>query len=382
MKRKRAAAFLGWLLPELIFLMITFWNSSIFGMVSAVAWLVLPVISAALNLYTRKHLSIKVMVPVTASKKIRTEGKIEIRNQAVLPVGRIFCRLCMENRLTGEKQEGWLELSAAAKGKTQAVFQIESGYCGYIYAEVQEVFLMDWFGFLAVRKKTDGKGKISILPDTFAANLSVGISYVNAQDTDTWSPNIKGNDYSEVFALREYVQGDSLKQIHWKLSSKLNQLIVKEPSLPIEKSLLLFWDKNTALATPGEMDAMAEVVSSVGQALTDQGIWFTLGWTEGRANVFEDVNGEDELLQFIPRMVKVGALQTADAEMEGEDSPDLGISYGKVLYFARRMPEYAFPFSFADMTAVLCGTQEVESEWKTLVYSPETYMEDLQAAEL
>lgn len=382
MKRKRAAAFGGWLLMEGFFGLIAFWNSSIYGLICAVIWLVLPLVSVTENFFLRNALTAKLLVPATASKGTLVEGVVEIRNGAIFPVGHLLCRLSLVNQLTGEREESWLSLSAAAKGRTQTRFELKSAYCGYLTLEIRELVLLDWFGFLGVSRKVDAKGKVSILPDTFEANVSVGISYVSAQDADNWSPYVKGNDYTEVFALREYVPGDSLKQIHWKLSSKFGQLIVKEPSLPLEKSLLLFWDKNAGTAKPEEMDAMAEVVASVGQALAAQGIYFTLGWTEGRSMVMEDADGEEALLQLIPRMVKAGALSEEDRQEEAIGFSEERTAYGKVLYFAKAIPEYALPFSGADITALLCSTGEAASEWKTFYYSPKTYMEDLQAAEL
>ena len=48
-----------------------------------------------------------------------------------------------------------------------------------------------------------------------------------------------GGGFSDFYELREYRQGDSLKNIHWKLSSKYDDLIVKEPSLPIYKEFTI-----------------------------------------------------------------------------------------------------------------------------------------------
>ena len=39
-----------------------------------------------------------------------------------------------------------------------------------------------------------------------------------------------GNDTAEVSELREYQEGDELKAIHWKLTSKMDRLIVREYS--------------------------------------------------------------------------------------------------------------------------------------------------------
>ena len=48
-----------------------------------------------------------------------------------------------------------------------------------------------------------------------------------------------GGGYSESYDLRAYQSGDSLKNIHWKLSSKLDEVIIKEPAQPIYRQLII-----------------------------------------------------------------------------------------------------------------------------------------------
>lgn len=48
-----------------------------------------------------------------------------------------------------------------------------------------------------------------------------------------------GGGFSDYYELRGYQNGDSLKNIHWKLSTKLDELIVREPSLPIYRDFVV-----------------------------------------------------------------------------------------------------------------------------------------------
>ena len=78
-------------------------------------------------------------------------------------------------------------------------------------------------------------------------------------DSENYAPDRTGYDLAEVYALREYAPGDSLRQMHWKLSSKLDKLVVREPSLPVRRSVLVFWER-TQTAAPEQSDAQADVV--------------------------------------------------------------------------------------------------------------------------
>lgn len=61
-------------------------------------------------------------------------------------------------------------------------------------------------------------------------------------DSDRFSTYKKGDDPSEIFDIREYADGDKIQRIHWKLSSKTGDLMVKEGSLPLMKEIHIFID--------------------------------------------------------------------------------------------------------------------------------------------
>lgn len=51
-------------------------------------------------------------------------------------------------------------------------------------------------------------------------------------DSDEYATDRKGEDVSEIYAIREYRPGDSMKAIHWKLSARTKHWMVKEFSFP------------------------------------------------------------------------------------------------------------------------------------------------------
>ena len=236
---------------------------------------------------------------------------------------------------------------------------------------------MDWFGMLLLNIPQDAKIHISVLPDTFLPNVYVNMTMAEKEDAENWSPVKKGNDASEVFMLRDYVPGDSLKQIHWKMSAKKGQMIVKESSLPIEKSLLIYWDKNTVESSAEEMDAMAECVASVSQAISGQGISYVLGWTEGKNQMFEVVDTDDQLLQSIPRMLKHGPDTTPVSR-----KPEVHNEYSKIIYFAQTAPEQLEQFQCSNITLLLCDKHAGNAGEQVITYSAEKYMEELEYIEV
>ena len=52
----------------------------------------------------------------------------------------------------------------------------------------------------------------------------------------------RGYDATEVFDLREYQPGDSIRSIHWKLSEKFDTVLVREASDTSNYDILILFD--------------------------------------------------------------------------------------------------------------------------------------------
>ena len=156
----------------------------------------------------------------------------------------------------------------------------------------------------------------------------------SSDDSDSYSPYRPGSDVSETFQIREYVQGDSLRQIHWKLSGKLDRLIVKDPSLPVVRSVLVYWDRANRLSAAGKMDAQAEVTVTLCRTLLDNSISFTIGWNEPAEQrcILHSVAGMDDVVALMPRMLSVQGTEMglSGAELLLENLA--GRNYSRIIY--------------------------------------------------
>ena len=109
------------------------------------------------------------------------------------------------------------------------------------------------------------------------------------------------------------------------MTAKTDRLIVREPGLPLQRSLLVFWDKTASAAlTPDAADALAESVSSVCQSLSEQGYDYQLGWPEGGTAGFAEAGSTEELLRDLPLLLRGGAdgaLRRSGGERNGSARP-------------------------------------------------------------
>lgn len=377
MKKRVAVACSGWLLIEvLLILTATVGHVSLMGIAAGIL-AAMVLLSWLGGFYMRNYLEAEIRIPATADKRQKKTGTLAVKNRTRIPVMHLYGELEVHNALTGEETILEWALTVPAEGQTEESFELQSEHCGYIRVRIRRMWIMDWFGILPVPMSCDASGKLSVLPDTFFSQVSLELPFYQTEEEESYAPDKKGYDLSEIYQLRDYVEGDPIRQIHWKLSGKLDSLIVRDPALPVSRSLLVLWDKNTAEASPAEMDAMAEAVASVCQALSQNGVVYTLAWTDGSELHREEISGTEELLQTIPQMYKSGA----DPERSGADwwLETYGrAEYGKVLYFARTLPGTIEDFTDGQICALLCDGTAADSRIVTITYKADTVMEDLQ----
>ncbi len=381
MIKKISLSLIWWITGIMSLVAIYFFTASFLAVAAIVLLVIIPLITWAMNFYIRKHISISLRLPSTGVKNKEAVAEIFLVNDSVFPLWRAYVELMAENTLTGERMKNIITLSSAQHSQVRGEFVLCSDKCGYVNVSVKKVYLSDMFGFLPLRADISAEGKMSVMPDTFDMSVSMGVSYISRMDEDTYSPDKSGSDFSETFQIREYIPGDSLKQIHWKLSDKLDKIVVREASLPVSRSLLVFWDKNTCEQKAEEMDATAEVISSLCQALCDEGVLFTLGWTDDQENTFEEITQTEDLFRCVGQMLKSGNHPgISGAERYAEQSGKA--EFGKIIYIAGAVPVNFGSFVGADATVVLCTDKAYDSEYNLLTFKSDTYLTDMQTVEL
>lgn len=117
----------------------------------------------------------------------------------------------------------------------------------------------------------------------------------------------------EFDTLREYVHGDSLRDIHWKSSARQDALVVQEYADAPDPDAVTV----VAGATGGFDDAMAEATASVAMALLDEGMPVALWTPEGRAEAHGDDRGA-----LLERLATVGAGRTPEVNADVTVSAD------------------------------------------------------------
>ena len=260
--------------------------------------LLLPLASWAVNFYVRRHLQADILTPATAAKRTAVSCRVRIRNGAFLPVMRYGCQVSIRNDLTEEDQTVTLTGSIGAKGESSQTILLQSSFCGRVYVQISRFTLLDYLGLLPMKALVKADARLTILPDLYPmeADMTARPAYA-----DDGASNRRGEDRSEVYQLREYRPGDDIRQIHWKLSSKWDELIVRERAETVTPLPVLAFDW---FGSPDRLDRVLDRLSGLSRVLLavqrpHMLVWLDRDGTPARRVVNDEKDLRDSLLSLL-----------------------------------------------------------------------------------
>ena len=196
----------------------------------------------------------------------------------VLP-GDVKIRLLYENLFTGERWEQ--DTNIPHQG---SVFPFTSLHCGTLMFTVVQPSATDMFGLKSWKINQHAQNSLPVMPRRLDVHVSTDQGETPAQDSDEYSMQRPGGDPGETFAIREYIPGDPLKSIHWKLSNKTDKLLVREWGLPIVSNILVLMETSLPNTIdkiePKHIDMMARIAYSISYEYVLSNTAHQFGWLD------------------------------------------------------------------------------------------------------
>ena len=351
-----------WLLLTLGLLVLTVQTASPIALGLAICMVVLPLLCLPLNLLAAKKLKLSAKMPVNLRKNEDGTIEVTVQNPSPFPICLCACRIRLENQLNGEVQSMTLSCGVWPKRSKTVRATFGSPFCGRIRLTVASVRLYDCFGLIGVRTHTDAHTASVVQPDTFPQSLILTPSSARVEEAEDYSAERPGSDLSEIFQIRDYVPGDSPRQVHWKLSQKYGKLIVKDASLPITRAAALFWERTEDTPTSARTDAEAEIVVSLCRNLLAQSVQFTLAWNESGQLIRHLVRDLDELIALLPRLLTAKAEAGISGAQLLLQTVPTG-AYSHLIYVSGEQPAPTELSTLGHLTALVCGTDFNETNY-------------------
>lgn len=142
-------------------------------------------------------------------------------------------------------------------------------HCGGLIAVPYKAKVYDYLGLFAVKVRKTGSRTFLVMPETAKMEVPPDLSRQLAR---SWKPK-PGGGYAENHEMRLYHPGDNLNQIHWKLSAKVGELMLREPMDPELGLMLLTMDLK---GTPAELDSKFAQLLWLGNWFIEHRITFVI----------------------------------------------------------------------------------------------------------
>lgn len=200
----------------------------------------------------------------------------EIRRKNRIPIGAIEAKITFDNILYGQAREKLVILQPVEKQKMRFTYPVQMIHCGSVQVQVQTIVFYDLLGLFCRKVKLDKYEEIMVYPEQIKLNLELDRKPETKNFGELYDQRKRGNDVSDVADLRDYAEGDPLGSIHWKLSGKMDSLIVREFGNPSDYSTLILYDmvKNPKgqLVENQSNDVVLAVTSSLSESMVEHSL--------------------------------------------------------------------------------------------------------------
>ena len=261
----------------------------------------------------------------------------EVRNKLRLPIRRLAFRLRVENLFSGQKGERRSQ-TALGCGDWRDSVPFAMKDCGVAQGSLRFLRAYDCLGLFPIPLKAPAPARELVWPRP--ADPPAGTEALAAG----WEAKEGGRGGGlEEYSLREYQPGDPLRSVHWKVSSKLDQLTVRRPEggeLPEPILLFELW---------GNMERLNRLLDQLGaccQWMWQRGIVCRLVWAggpDGRRLLEYRAAGPADWQSFLWQVCGQPAASDGLAAAELAEQEGLPLAENRLLYLDGLEPKEGEP---------------------------------------
>ncbi len=305
-----------------------------FALVLLVIMIALPVLMFIFLLITKFLIKVEFAVKSdTVSKEENFPVQICLTNRSFLPIGKAEATIDYYNVFNNEINCFVLHMPIQARNTQRMTFQMNSKFCGIIKISCRFIKIYDPLRLFRFKVGKGISTQVSVMPEGKEIGGSVVFTGRIDEESDIFSENRPGDDPSEVFDLRDYIPGDKLNRIHWKLSSKKDEFIVKDYSLPVDVPSVIFLDLKGyeySEYTLPIFDTMIEAMVSISQFMLENERIHTLVCFNGHVGTFVEyrITSPDSLSAAVRGIINSvrDDMGCQPAEDYLSDNPDISVS--------------------------------------------------------
>jgi uncharacterized protein (DUF58 family) len=254
-------------------------------------------------LFTRKKIEVEMRIPIMVADP---GGKVTIvmhaKNSGYISCTKIRYRIKGGHAFLKKMRGHWLDGDVVDPGETTYQDVIYPKIAGNYTFELEKIRFYDMTGIFFLDRKMRQIAQVQILPEIRDVRVRISEHVRNFYgDADTYDDFRPGEDHSEIFAVREFRAGDRIQSIHWKLTAKADELLVREDSHPLACPLV-FLLENPRVKKAGQLRGIQyhlSVAASIVFSLMDASCPHYVAWYSGSRQDIVRVRVDDEESYYV-----------------------------------------------------------------------------------
>lgn len=351
------------------------------GKIAGITLVLMLAIAVIYDYNLPSEVSAHLIIPAYGEKEERLTGNIYVHNASWIPIlsGRVFLRV--KKTITRETEEFSMEIKAGARKDGKVTFLMDADYMGFLEISILRVEIYSFFGCIKKVTRSNLVKEVMILPRTTELHFPVENSGIACSFFDEAEGGRKGDGPGEYFGIRPYTDGDSMKQIHWKLTGKTDEYMVKEIEVPMMRMPLIFLETRVEKTDAAMIDGLLEAFFSISQHMAQEGQKHCLCWHDRQSGEWNFYTVENALqleevygLVFHSTFFARGNPTVASLEEEKREM------FSELLYITDYWDEKVTGLDEWNMTLLLERKEARKPEGEQVVpylFSPETLGEDV-----
>lgn len=214
---------------------------------------------------------------------------LQISNTGIWPVACCKALVSVNNRITGISDNMEFFTWLKPKKTRTLIFNVKDNLCGCLRVNVKSIVISDILGIVKRGIESNREVNLYSMPFLYEINISKDSADRYDMESFRYSQYKKGSDSSETFGISQYREGDSVKAIHWKLSAKTGDIMVRDYSFPVDNRIMILTDKKEyedyALSPEGKSKS-TEFALSLSKSISENGIEHSFGWYDSNREKF------------------------------------------------------------------------------------------------
>lgn len=288
--------------------------------------------------------------------------------------GRIDMVFECKNRFTGTIVDFPVTLCPGQHGIERFDVPLDTSCVGLVSITLKKATLVDAIGMNLSMIPCAFEGSYAVYPAIPQIDAYFGRMAQTESSNASYDQNKKGRDESEVFDLREFRRGDAMRTVHWKLSARFDDLVVREASRPVDSRTILVFGgimgANENEETRAALNSVASLFVGISQSLLHQGVAHTVMRKTNDMIDERPVENEGDFNTMLDEFIAFP--MPSDMVVSAEDEKQLGErrQFSKIIVVTNtlRNSEFERIGAYGDLSVVVVGARTATASTENRLY--------------